>query len=396
MNQSLNQALYGELKSRGYEPKILDANGKEVALPDQAQIFQFNYKQGSTQYGSVTVSVDTTGTINVVFDNSVASSPKSKRPGELSWSDLLGVINSFGARHGAEVTTNNQDRLSNDMELRPHRKEESRNQFNEGYHAAGKKASYNDSIPTVKMIIQHSKVMEEGEQRFRHVDKIFVENTNGERFLLPTKKPGLGRVYANHIKEGGTPYDDRGKHITSLIEEFDKMASFCRATKNKQFNESVQKLVEHGVAHYQSIRETLQKLSGPKGYAAYFENFTPMLAEDDTESVDLSEMFKTSSLDTRIESALPILSRICKNINETSKTDEVTDELSEWADNIIESNYFNKDAEAKYDDDYDNMVSRMAHKAKERDVDIEKLAKRLKRQDELSRVRHLAGVKRDI
>ena len=128
---------------------------------------------------------------------------------------------------------------------------------------------------------QHSKVMQEGEQRFRHIEKIFVENANGERFLVPTTKPGLARVFARHIAEGGTPYDERAGHIQSLVEEYNKMAGFVRATRNGQFNESAQKLVQEGVNHYLSLRESLGKMTGHRGYTAYFENWTPTLMEDE-------------------------------------------------------------------------------------------------------------------
>lgn len=207
-------------------------------------------------------------------------------------------------------------------------------QMNEGYHAVGKTKSYNDSIPETKIIIQHSKVMEEGEQRFRHVEKIFIENALGERMLAPTTKPGIAKVYARHIAEGGLPHDERWKHISNVCEEYTKMAGFVRATRSNQFNESAQKLVESGINHYIHLRETLHKMIGKKGYNAYFESWTPPLMENE-EQVDLSEMFMTSSLDPRIESVMPILGKLSKNLSET-KLKEV-DEFAAWAARVIEA-----------------------------------------------------------
>jgi hypothetical protein len=203
----------------------------------------------------------------------------------------------------------------------------------EGYYAMGKAKSYSDNVPSTKIILQHSRQIEEGEKRYRNIAKIFVENTQGERFLVPTNKPGLARVYARHIAEGGTPYDERGQHITNICEEYSKMAGFVRATKNKQFNESVQQLISEGINHYGSLRETLHKMAGKRGYREYFENYTPALMEDEN-VYDLSEMFMQSSLDPRIESVMPILGKLNKNISET-KLKEV-DELSEWANDVIE------------------------------------------------------------
>jgi hypothetical protein len=200
----------------------------------------------------------------------------------------------------------------------------------EGYHPMGKKASYNDAVPNVKIVLQHNRALEEGEQRYRNVAKIYLENAEGERFLAPTTRPGLARVYARHIAEGGVPNDDRWNHIKGLCEEYNKMAGFVRATKNKQFNESVQSLVNEGVNHYNNLRENLNKLTGHRGYNMYFESWTPTLMEDEG-SDDISEMFMSSSLDPRIESVMPILSRLHKNVSEAKEVNE----LSNWVDDLI-------------------------------------------------------------
>ena len=210
--------------------------------------------------------------------------------------------------------------------------QESMKQVSEGYYPMGKQGSYSDAVPTTKIIIQHSRKIEEGEQRYRNIAKIFVENSDGERFAVPTNKPGLARVYARHIAEGGTPYDERGKHITSLVEEYSKMAGFVRATKGKQFNESAQQLVNEGLTHYQSLRESLRKMTGHRGYNAYFESWTPSLMEDGEEQTNLNELFVQETLDPRIESVMPILSRLHKKVSEMAETGQ----LAEWADSLLD------------------------------------------------------------
>jgi hypothetical protein len=210
---------------------------------------------------------------------------------------------------------------------------ESNQQVNESYYPMGKQGSYSDAVPTTKIIIQHSRRIEEGEQRYRNIAKIFVENSEGERFAVPTNKPGLARVYARHIAEGGTPYDERGRHITSLVEEYSKMSGFMRATRGKQFNESAQQLVTEAVNYYQSLRESLSKMTGHRGYSAYFESWTPALMEDGEEQeTNLNELFVQETLDPRIESVMPILGKLQRKLGNIKQVDE----LAEWADNIIE------------------------------------------------------------
>ena len=205
--------------------------------------------------------------------------------------------------------------------------------ISEGYYPMGKKASYNDSVPNVKIILQHTRQIEEGEKRYRNIDRIFLENEQGERFLAPTTKPGIARVYGRLIAEGDKPHGERWNHVTSLVEEYQKMSGFVRATRNGQFNESAQRLVNEGINHYQSLRETLSKMAGHRGYNNYFESWTPPLMEDESEETNLNELFVQETLDPRIESVMPILNKLQKKVAEMK---EVT-ELSEWADSLTEA-----------------------------------------------------------
>jgi hypothetical protein len=246
------------------------------------------------------------------------------------WEPFATFMKRWAQKKTLRFKISNRDRLLGDMKKRAimNKKE----QVLEGYHAMGRKASYNDAIPQVKIVLQHTRQLEEGEQRFRNIAKIFVENQEGERFLLPTNRPGLARVYARHIAEGGTPYDDKGRHITTLVEEYQKMAGFVRATRNGQFNESALVLVNEGLKHYNDLRMTLQGMASHRGYNNYFESYTPVLNEETDDDVSLNELFVQETLDPRIESVMPILKRLSKNINEMSAVKE----LEEWAQSITE------------------------------------------------------------
>ena len=329
------ESLRAELQkvlSRGGRPVISkSSDGKAVPVPDEAEVFEFDFTKDGESYGKVFVSIDGLHQLIVYFDNKVANSPKNGSADSESWEQLVRTLKRFATMKQLSFKLSDMDNLENDMAKRQHvKKQES---VYEGYHAQGKKASYSDNVPTTKMIIKHKRNMEEGEQRFRQIDKIFIENSIGERALAPTDKPGLARVFARHIAEGGKANDERWNHISGLCEEYQKMAGFVRATRNNQFNESAQKLVAEGINHYQKLRESLSKMSGKRGYNTYFESYTPSLMENE-ESVDLSEMFMSSSLDPRIEGVMPILSKLSKNISETSEMAE-TIALEEWADTVI-------------------------------------------------------------
>lgn len=323
---SLKTSLFELLQSRGYEPTILDSDGKEVSVAEEGEVFQFHFRKDNVDYGTVTVSVDGLHKLIVYFNNAVAKSPKTGGQGEETWYELLRLLKSFAMRHQLSFELRNLDKLSYDMKRRDHAK-----RMDESYHAINKKTSMNDAVPAVKIVLQHSRAMEESEQRFRHVEKIFVENENGERFLVPTNKPGLAKVFARHIAEGGSPYDSRGKHIQAVIEEYAKVAGFCRATKNGQFNEGAQQIVGASVAYHDRLRETLHKLTTRRGYSQYFDdsNEIAILGESDYDS-SIDDMFECS--DERISTALPIIAELAKT---AIRKNPAVSELEEWADDLI-------------------------------------------------------------
>ena len=325
--ESLQDELYDFLKSQGYRPTRFDSSGKKVPLSKLADVFKFDFKMDDTIYGEVYAAI--IGRNLVLFNgDDVLDSPNVSKTGDMSFNKMAVYLKGWAHDHQLGFERDDIENLEDEMAKREETKK-----LDESYHPHGKKASYNDSVPNVKIKIQHSRAIEEGEQRYRNVARIYLENQDGERFLLNTKKPGIARVYARHIAEGGKVNDDRWGHIDSLVEEYTKMAGFVRATRNGQFNESTQELVSEGINHYTSLRETLHKLSGKRGYNKYFESYTPTLQEDmGIGQPDLAEMFISSTLDPRIENAMPILAKLMKP--KKHRMDEVS-ELEEWSESVI-------------------------------------------------------------
>jgi len=329
---SLYRDLYKLLKVRGYDPIPKGSDGETVPVPDEAEVFKFTFKKDGKPIDTAWVTIDSNQDLKIYYDDGIVdSTTEDLESGSFddSWTGFLQQLKMWSQRRQLGFDTENKDHLASDMAQRDHMKK--KENIAEGYYPMGKQASYSDAIPSVKIILQHSRKLEEGEQRYRNISRIFVENSNGERFLLNTTKPGLARVYGRHIAEGGTPYDDRASHIQSLVEEYEKMAGFVRATRNGQFNESTQRLVLEGINHYQSLRETLSRMTGRRGYNMYFESWTPALMEDDSEVSGINELFVQETLDPRIENAMPILKKLHKKLGEMKEVSQ----LEEWADSLV-------------------------------------------------------------
>jgi len=329
---TLNRGLYDLLTVRYDDVTPLDSKEKTTS-PEEADIFKFTFEKDGETYGKVYVTIDNSRNLILYYGDEVEDSPDTNTSGTEfsdSWSSFRNMLKQWSQRKQLDFELKNKNHLAKDMAQRTYNKE--KENLGESYYPMGKRGSYSDAVPNVKIIIQHTRQIGEGEQRYRNIDKIFVENTMGERFAVPSNKPGIAKVYARHIAEGGSPYDDKGRHITSLVEEYIKMAGFVRATKNKQFNESTNMLIQEGVNHYQSLRETLSRMIGRRGYHAYFEAWQPILSEEITEETNLNELFVQETIDPRIESVMPILSKLYKKVSEMKEINQ----LEAWANKIIE------------------------------------------------------------
>ena len=332
-NESFNKQLYDLLKVRGYKPVPKNAKNQNVEASQLADVIEFNFIKDNEDYGKVWATIDDAQNVILYYDNDVADSPEGKTP-ELdyddSWYGLLKQLKNWAQRRQLSFELKNKDRISDDMKQRVYVKDKAR--LEEGYHPMGKQSSYNDNIPTVKIILQHSRTLGENEQRYRNVARIFLENTVGERILAPTVRPGIAQIYARHLAEGGLVNDDRWNHIKGLVEDYTTIGGFVRATKNSKFNESAQSLVNTGVEHFMKLRETLTRMKGHRGYNSYFESYTPTLMEDEGNNESLNELFVQEKVDPRIENAMPILSRLYKNVTENTEIKA----LEEWAQTIVE------------------------------------------------------------
>jgi hypothetical protein len=333
--ESLNRELFDLLKVKNYDPQSFDSSGKKMPVPEKAEVIQFHFHKDGEDYGTATITIDGTRKMIVYYSDAIANSPKSDPDSEedLSWTHLLRHLRKFAHKHQLVFRVKNEDRLGSDMAKREHTKNE---ELYEGYYARGNKESWSDAVPKVKIKIKHTRALDENEARYRQVEKIFVENEMGERFLLPTRKLSEARAYARHIAEGGKPGDDRYRHIQQVCEERGKLRGFMYATKNNVFEGEMNDLITEAYAQYESLGKNIHALSTRRGYNRYFESWQPALLEDELDE-DLKAEFVSETIDDRIVEAMPLLLRIKKTI--VKPRDKIADEitqLDEWADEIIE------------------------------------------------------------
>jgi hypothetical protein len=219
----------------------------------------------------------------------------------------------------------------------------------EGYYGT-RKVSYVGEQTEARLVIKHNRMIGEDDKRYRYVESLFIETVDGERFKLPFVKLSGGRAMLEHVKQGGRPYDIRGQHINEIVSEMAVLSRFNRASQQRVFEGITQELVETVHHYYLELRESLQHMATGRGYAQYFESWTPADIGDETALVeDLKTMFIEQTLDARIEAALPTLAKIQQRGN-AMKEAEI---FENWANQIMEGTWALPDtpeAQAKLDE----------------------------------------------
>jgi len=327
-SNTTSQQLYDLLVSRDFDPKALDSMGKPSESPADADLFSFEYQTENRNYGTVVILLDSEGNMEIYFGDNLGRTMETDD--KKDWYDFLYMIRMLAKRNMKTFSLNNMNRLKYNMQTMAAVTEGT---LLEGYYGT-RKTSYSDQPRKTKLVIKHSRPLGEGEARYRHVESLFVETEEGERFKLPFTNLTGGKAMARHIAEGGKPYDAFGEHISTMMAEMATLSKFARATRSKTYGEDAQALAEQAVEHYKALKRKAKRMIGRRGYHEELENHDPITVTELDETVDaVREIFVQQSLDPRVENALPILARI----QETNMKE--ADVFESWADSIVEGTW---------------------------------------------------------
>lgn len=324
MLKHVKTRLYNLLDTSGFEPSLFGSDGKQVTLPEEADNFQFKFKIDGESYGTVTISLPESVDMLIYYNQSVASSPKGA---SMDWYSFLRKLKVFAHRNQLGFKLKNQDKLSFDL-----KKRNTSFELTEGFTPVNRRHSINDSIPEAKIIIQHSRPMGESDQRFRHVEKIFVETQTGERLLLPTTRPGLSKLYARHIAEGGHPYDDNGRRLSRLVEKFTQTHNFIRACSRNRLDEAANEVVNSLVEANKKLKRKLEKMTTKRGYHVFFDFSQPAeILEDCAINETACEKF------SHMEECTTLVKEMISSVSEENLITKAVMDVDAWSNGLVET-----------------------------------------------------------
>ena len=315
--------LFNQIRSRFSDVTIGNEEADVTNEPETARYFDFMYSENDEQIGNVSVSLDEEEGLVVMFSNNFGEGVSNFQKD--SWYSFLKELRVFAKKRllNFEVRDINKSSLQ-----RRDYKSLAKNRSGEKTMSESKmygthKTSF-QKIGNAKLAIKHVGSLAEDEKRTKKIGSIFIENSEGEKFKYPFKHLAGARAMAVHVSEGGHPFDDFGKHITSMSEELSNLRKF--KTYMGRSSVMAESLAEHiGTVNerMKTVRKTIQSLQKPSLYAEAIENFVAEEAINVPSDVaeNWIDQLTVKQFNEELKDVFPY---IYKLVSESTKANELT------------------------------------------------------------------------
>ncbi len=361
--------LFYKIRSRFKGLKLGAETGQITINPEEARFFDFDYMEGKTPIGHVSISLAEPNSMKVYFSHGITEGMDDGQ--KANWYTFLRELRQFSKRRllsfdTRDIAKDNLDKrdyefLSQNSKPKPENKNtiqapvgESVMNVSESTLYGSKTVSYQKLLDT-RLIIKHSQALTDDQQpgaRTRNISALFVENQDGERFKYPFIHLAGARAMQRHVANGGLPYDDVGKHIIKMSEEIAQLKSFSNyVVRNDLMNSDTNGIVERSSNALDRLREQMKAISKQSHYESFIENFQSYQDEEIPQDVveDFKEKFTVKSFKEDIASVFPVLYRLMKEGNTIGYDDIVAMTQEELNNEDVELEQEERDPFAKFE-----------------------------------------------
>ena len=151
MENSAQNQLYDLLITQDFDPELKDAMGKDVTDPNKADMFTFDWKTPSKNYGTVVILIGQDRNLKIFFGDNLGRT--MEREDKSDWYDFLNQLKQFSVRNNLmNFEIENINRLKYNMQGMAAIKEG----LFEGYYG-NRKVSYSDQPKQTRLVIKHNR-----------------------------------------------------------------------------------------------------------------------------------------------------------------------------------------------------------------------------------------------
>ena len=271
---TIGAELFNKIRGRYPSVTIGTETGQLTNDPEQARFFDFNYVDTDGPRGKVLVSLSEDEGVVILFNSDLVAAEDSHTKNE--WYDFLRGMRKFAKKRSLNFDTRDIER--NILQKRDYSylaKDPGEDQMTESKMYGTSRVSYQD-VGTARLRLQHNQSVnqESPAGRTQHIEAIYIESADGERFRYPYKHLAGARAMARHVSEGGVPHDDFGKHISSLSEELSNLKKFnTYMRRSSVMAESLLEYMDVVRNRVGEVKSRVSKLQNENFYREAVESF---------------------------------------------------------------------------------------------------------------------------
>ena len=341
MNPKTSSDLFNKIRSQFRNIQIGDSTGQPTADPKQAVFFDFEFAEDADTFGRVSVSLADGENMKVFYNRDLVA--KIDEDSRDEWYAFLKELKDFAVEH--QLAFDVRDITKSNLTKQDYKNladtnatvntDEMSEELNRITKLAGvkvkesltgtTKSSY-ENLDKTRLIIRHSGPVDENVPgaRSRHINSLYIENEDGERFKYPITHLAGARAMTRHVSNGGRPHDEFGQHIIQTSENIAQLNSFKRYVSHKdQLNDNAGDIIEQTKLKLENLRQYVRNLNKQSHYDETFKNFKPSAIADlsDDDRSAYREKFTMKHLDDRVENVLPLIHNIMQEYQPEEPTD---------------------------------------------------------------------------
>lgn len=343
------QELFAKLRSVFSKVSLKDAEGNPTDEEALARQFNFDFEKNNLSLGSIRIDLTEEDGLTVMFSNDIIKDQSSRV--KTVWFNFIEELRKFAKQKVLKFEVR-------DLNLTNVQKRGD-SQMTESKLQGSLKTSYQD-LGETKLIIRHTQPINPNipAGRTMHIESIYIENAQGERFKYPMRHINGARAMAEHIKHGGIPYDDIGQYIVSLSEELSNLRKFKGYVgRTPVVSEAMSDITGRVVERIEEIKKEINQLQKSSYYMSFSESFTRSETQEIPDDIinDWVDRLTVKTFNEELKSVFPYIYKLVGQdispIKEMSFDDFDVNEDTEFSNKINQivtpeetqfENYLNK------------------------------------------------------
>ena len=329
--------LFGKIRTQFPKIKLGDADGKVTDRTEDARFFEFDFVKHGVNLGTISISLSEDDGLVCLYTNDVVDGQPSSV--KKQWYNFLEQLREFAGQRMLDwsprnITKSNLDKRDYKF-LAKHNGEGS---MTESKLWGTSKTSYQD-MGEAKIIVRHTQPVNYNHAAGRtlHIESIYVENAEGERFKYPFKHLNGARALATHVAHGGNSYDPMGQHIIGLSEELNKLRMFKNyVDRNPMVSEAVGQIQTKVYERIAQVKKEIHSLQNHSYYESFAESFTVNDAQEIPEDLvnDWVDRLTIRTFNEELKNVFPYIYKLVGEevdvVKELTADDLLDEETLPW------------------------------------------------------------------